>query len=160
MNRRDILIGIVVLAVLGGFLYYYQNRPAEETDMVVPETLSVQDELERKFGMDIPDDFERVELKDVSGGDSSGLATRKYEDGLFEHAVLADLPEPETGTFYEGWLVVSGDILSTGKFTEGKGGYMLEYTSNTDLIDHNQVVVTLEKVDDQLPEVHVLEGSF
>lgn len=160
MNRRDIVIGLAVLAVLGSFVYFRQRRVDEEDQLKVPQTLSIEDRLEDAFDMEVPEDVEKAELKDVSGGDASGLATRKYEAGRFTHTVLADLPELAAGSFYEGWLVSDSDVVSTGRLRVAKGGYLLEFTSTTDYSDYNEVVVTQEKKADQLPEDHVLEGNF
>lgn len=165
MNRRDIVIGLVILAALAGIIFWRQ-RGRKTEEFKVPETLSVEDKIEEQFDIQIPEDAERAELKDVSGGDSSGIATRKLENGMFEHSVLADLPEPPTGQFYEGWLVRGTEgsedysVLSTGSMEMAKGGWMISFKSSTDLTDHDNVVVTLEKKADKTPEKHILEGSF
>ena len=165
MKSRDIVIGIVVLLVIGGLLYLRQRNKAGD-EMKVPETLSVEESLEDKFKIQIPEDVDKAELKDVSGGSSSAIATRKYENNKFSHSVLADLPDPEQGSFYEGWLVRGEEgednfsVISTVKMSLAKGGYLLEFESNNDYSDYNKVVITLEKVADKLPEKHILEGSF
>lgn len=165
MNRRDIVIGILILALLGGVIYWRQrSQPSEE--MRVPETLSVEEQLEQRFGTEIPEDVEKAELRDVTGGASSAIATRKFENGVFTHSVLADLPDPQGGHFYEGWLVrgQEGDenfvVLSTGRMRIAKGGWVLDFQSNNNLSDYNNVVITLEEVADTTPETHILEGSF
>jgi hypothetical protein len=95
-----------------------------------------------------------------------GIATRKQENGTFIHVVLADLPDPEEGSFYEGWLVrgevgdTDFDFISTGKMILAKGGYLLEFESTTDYSDYPGVVITLEEAEDENPETHVLEGIF
>ncbi|MFV1917105.1 MAG: hypothetical protein ACC618_01280 [Patescibacteria group bacterium] len=165
MNRRDIVIGLVILAVLGGVIYF-RSRSETPEELQVPQTLSTEDTIEEKFGLQIPEDVDKTELKDVSGGTASALATRKFEADAFTHAVLADLPDPDPGTFYEGWLARGnqGDpdfnILSTGRMRIAKGGYLLEFQSSTDYSDHPNVVITQEEVADNVPEKHVLEGSF
>ena len=159
MERRDIVIGIIILAALAGFIYLRARRETKD-ELQVPQTLSIEDRLEQAFDFEIPEDVDKTELKDVTGGDASGIATRKYEGGQFTHAVLADLPDPETGTFYEGWLVKEESVISTGRFRIAKGGYLLEFQSSTNYSDYNDVVITLEKVADSTPEEHVLEGSF
>jgi hypothetical protein len=165
MNRRDIVIGLVILAVLAGIIFWRQRGRSEE-EFKVPETLSTEDQIEKKFDLEIPEDVEKTELKDVTGGDSSGIATRKFENGRFEHSVLADLPEPGAVQFYEGWLVGGEEgsedfsVLSTGRMSQAKGGWMLNFSSSVDLTDRNKVVITLEKVADTNPEKHILEGSF
>jgi len=165
MNRRDIVIGFVILAALAGFIYFRAKRETPQ-ELTVPQTLSTEDTLEKKFGLTLPENVDRAELKDLSGGDASGIATRKFENGTFTHTVLADLPDPEAGTFYEGWLVrgKQGDdnfaFISTGRMTLAKGGYILEFTSQTNYSDYSNVVVTSEKQADTTPETHILEGSF
>src|SRR3989344_4508717 len=129
MKRRDIVIGVVLLAVLAGALYI-RNRNRTQEEMVVPETLS------------------------------------SIEDDKFTHEVLADLPEPESGSSYLGWLVRGdeGDenysLISTGQMRIAKGGCVLDFKSNTDYSDHNKVIVTLDKTVDTKPEEYILEGSF
>ncbi len=160
MERRDIVIGVIILALLGAFIYFRQQRIDREEELKVPETLSVEDIIEESFKIEIPEDVEKAELKDVVGGDSSGIATRKFENGRFAHMVLADLPDPETGSYYEGWLVNGDSVISTGRMQIAKGGYLLEFSSDTDYSDHSEVVVTKEKIADKNPEEHILEGSF
>src|SRR3990167_6785957 len=134
MKRRDIVIGILILAIVGGVIYWRQRSlPSEE--MKVPETLSLEDTLEEKFKIEIPEDVDKAELKDVTGGSASAIAIRKFENNKFTHSILADLPDP-------------------------KAGWMLEFESSTDYSDYNKVVVTSEKVADKTPEKHILEGSF
>ncbi|MBI4157903.1 anti-sigma factor [Candidatus Woesebacteria bacterium] len=163
MNRRDIITGVIILVlVIGGFLWLRNRAPKEVT---APST-SNQENIERSFNLTIPDDVDTADLEDVSGGDGSAVATRKFENGTFTHMVLADLSDPAAGTFYEGWLVRGkmGDFdfayISTGKLRVAKGGFLLEFKSAVDYSNYNGVVVTLEKVNDKTPETHILEGSF
>nr|AQS34464.1 hypothetical protein [uncultured bacterium] len=162
---RNVVIGLIVLAGLGALIYWAVRSNKEEELTPVP-TPSVEERLEDSFKYQIPENFERAELRDVSGADGSGIATRNYEGGKFIHAVLADLPDPEAGTFYEGWLVRGKEAdenfayISTGRMTIAKGGYMLEFESSKDYSEYSGVVITLEKVNDQKPEKHILEGSF
>lgn len=167
MEKRDIAIGlgVVALVILGIFLW---SRGEKAPQIPPSPTISPEDRLERSFKYDIPEDHEKVALKDVSGGNGSGLATRNYEKGVFTHVVLADLPDPTppAGGFYEGWLTRGkpGDAnfayFSSGKMRIAKGGYLLEFQANKDYSDHKGVVITLEKIDDKKPEKHILEGSF
>lgn len=151
------------MAVVAGAIVWI--RRARTTPAPLP-TPSIEEKIERTFNLEIPDNLERADLRDVSGGTGSGIATRKYEGGRFTHAALADLSDPAVGYFYEGWLVrgKEGDanfaFISTGKMRVAKGGYLLEFNSSTDYSTYSGVVVTLERVDDKKPEAHILEGSF
>ena len=166
MNRRDIVIGLTVFALLGAFIYFRQKRIQDEERLRLPQTLSIEDRIEDAFKLEIPEDVDKAELKDVSGGNASGMATRKFEDEKFTHTVLADLPDPEEGSFYEGWLIRGEEgvddysFISTGKLKIAKGGYLLEFNSGNDFSDYSKVVVSLEKVADINPERQILEGEF
>jgi len=159
MNRRDIVIGLIILVLIVGIVYFIK-RP--KTSPVSTETPieTIEQKMEGTFKLNIPEDVDKVELKDISGGLGSGIATRKYENGKFEYTILADLPDPENGTFYEGWLIKDDQTISTGNMKIAKGGYLLNFISNKDYSDYKEVVVTLEKTDDQTPEERILEGTF
>ncbi|KKQ24958.1 MAG: hypothetical protein US62_C0036G0019 [Candidatus Woesebacteria bacterium GW2011_GWA1_37_8] len=165
MNRRDIVIGAVVLLAIAGLIYWRQVSKKVSTQ-TVPETLSVEDKIEDKFKYQIPDDVEKAELKDITGGDASAISTRKFENNKFTSTILADLPDPVPGSFYQGWLVKGEEgkddyaILSLGKLTVAKGGWMLDYSSTSNKTDYSKVLITLEKKFDTTPETKVLEGSF
>jgi len=162
---RNVVIGLLVLAGLG-VLIYWATRSKTTSEVTPTPTPGVEQRLQESFKYQIPENFERAELKDVTGGTASGIATRNYESGKFTHAILADLPDPKAGEFYEGWLVRGSEgeenfaSISTGRLSVAKGGYMLEFTSNRDYSDYSMVVVSLEKLNDQRPETYILEGSF
>ena len=158
---------IIALAVIiAGFYFLFLRKPEAPGLEVTENTPQITDEMKSSFGVLIDDNAEKTELVDVTGGMASAIATRIYENGVFTHAVLADLPDPTSGTFYEGWLVRGKagdsdfDFISTGKMQLAKGGYVLEFESQTDLSDYAGVVVTLETKLDDVPEEHILEGSF
>jgi hypothetical protein len=168
MNKRDIVIGIIVLAVLGGVIYLRSQKT--ESNLKVPEgqtqAASTEKSLEDKFKTTIPDDAPKAELKAVSGGDGSGIASKKEESGNYTVTVLADLPESSTGTYYQGWLVKGEEgeddynIVSAGRLTSAKGGYMLNFQSKTDYPDHKKVVISEEKPGSTKISKAVLEGNF
>jgi hypothetical protein len=164
MNRRDIVIGGVILLLLSGVIYWRQTTRPEETK--IPETLSVEDQLEEKFKFEIPEDVDKTELKDVAGVGATAIATRKYEDGKYTHTALVDIADPEVGTFYQGWIAKGEEgsddfsIVSTGKLKLAKGGWMIEFESSTDYSDYDKILITQEKFFDNNPEEKLLEGSF
>jgi len=79
---------------------------------------------------------------------------------------LADLPDPESGEFYQTWIQrgSEGDedysLVSVGKMTLAKGGWMLSYRSGSDYSDYSQVIISLEKTFDDSLENVVLEGNY
>ncbi len=168
-NRRDILIGAAILVIIILAIYLIRRPAIFNTVTVspVPSAISeFEQKLEDQFNIKVPDNVEKIELKDVTGGISQGIATRIYENNVFEHTVIADLTDPDSGYFYQGWLMRGnpGDTnfgyVSTGKLESEKGGYMVNIRVNKDLRDYKKVVVTLERVADNTPEKHILEGSF
>lgn len=163
MNKRDIVIGFIILAVVAGIIYFVR-RP-KVTPIVTP-TPSVEEQIESKFKTVIPEDTERAELRDTTGGTSSGIAARKFENEKFTLTVLADLPDPTSSEFYEVWLVrgKTGEtnyaIIALGSMQIAKGGYLLDYNINKDYSDYQQVVVSQETKLTNFPQKTILEGSF
>lgn len=164
MNRERWIGLAVVLIIVGGWLFFRSRQPSQEPASAEQEQAAEEkvSTFAEQLGVTIPEDVEKTALTDVTGGEAQGVATRDFDEGLFTHSVLASLPDPETGAFYEGWLVRPDpfDVVYTGKLRLVKGGWSLDYEAGEDLSDHNRVVVTLERVDDQQPEAHILEGSF
>ena len=167
MNRERWIGLAVVLLMVGGFLVLKNRQNVKPLDdkAVTGEGVEIEErasEFAKQMGITLPLDVQKAELKDVSGGTGSGLATRKFAGGEFSHSVLAALPDPEDGTWYEGWLVRSEpmNIVFTGRLRMAKGGWVLDYTGTQDLTDHGKVVVTRERVDDRKPETYLLEGNF
>jgi len=164
MNRRDIVIGGIILLLLAGVIYWRQTTGPNESK--VPETLSVEDQLEEQFKFDIPEDVDKTELKDVAGVGASAIATRDYKDGKYTHAALVDIADPALGSFYQGWIAKGEEgsddfsLVSTGQLKLVKGGWMIEFESSTDYSDHDKILITQEKTFDSTPEDKLLEGSF
>lgn len=166
MRTRDIIIGAIVLIVLiSGVLII---RRARNRSAVLPtSTPTIAERVQKSFnGLIIPSDRENVDLNDVTGGEGIGVASRKYSGGTFSLTIMADLPEPKSRYFYQGWIIRGnlGDndfsYVSVGSLRLAKGGFIADFSSAKDYSDFKKVVVTLEKVNDATPEGNVLEGSF
>lgn len=164
MNRTDIVIGFAILVVLvGGFLVLKsQSTPSLENIPYPSSTpVSIQSKIESQFNVNIPADVQKAELKDTTGGTASAIATRDYKNNTYSLTILADLPDPASGEFYQAWIYTDIDKpVSLGKLSIAKGGWMFEYQSKNDYSKDNNVLITLEKTFDQTPETHILEGSF
>lgn len=172
-------IGGVILLLLAGWLMV--KSPSKEGD-INPEDILIQEvemgnQLEETGLSLLEQEQARTEietvlqdleaestiLQDVLKGSSFGTAYRVYKDGKFYHkAVLKDLPYPEKGFFYEGWLVdPSGNYFSTGRVLPEETQGLLYYQSPEDKTGFTQVVITLEAEDSNpAPDKHVLEGKF
>jgi len=166
MNRRDIVIGVGVLLLIGGLVFYWRQKSTKKEQIVVPAVQSVQDKIEEKFKYQIPENVDKAELKDVTGGNASAIATREYQNQKYSSTFLADLPDPEAGTFYQAWLVKGTQgqegysIVSLGKLVIAKGGWMIDFSSQKDYTSYDKVMVTKETIFDNTFEKTVLEGSF
>lgn len=159
MNRRDIVIGLLILAALA-FAIYFIRKPSQPGIGPSP-TPSVEENLEEKFKMQIPESGQKTELRDVSGGNASAIAVRDFQNNKFTLSILADLPEPPSGEVYEAWLEEGEQTpVLLGRLQVAKGGYLIDYQSSKDYTNFNKLVLTMEKVLDQKIETRILEGSF
>ncbi len=140
-----------------------------EEEIIALEEMGIADESieawidEQKSMGPGPFDFSG-ELADVSGGIATGTVGAYYEEGGYMlFAEFKDLPHPEEGFFYEGWIVRNSplSVLSTGKAVRSLGDYHNNFTSSENLLDHDFYVLTLEP-DDGNPEPadHILEGTM
>lgn len=105
-----------------------------------------------------------ADLIDVSGGDATGIAKAGFVNQTYNlSASFANLPDPEQGYFYEGWVVRKEpfDFISTGEAEKLGGVYSNLYKSETNLMDYDFYVLTIEPDDnDPAPAGHILEGTL
>ena len=165
MRARDIVTGFIVLIVLiAGVLWFknLKNRKVVTVPTPTPTpTSTIEKQITGKFGdLKIPANADKADLMDVSGGVGLGEAVRIYQNGKFSLTILADLPDPKTGYFYQGWIVNGTTYLSLGELRVAKGGYLVDFISTTNYSNVKNVVVTLERVFNNVPETRILEGSF
>lgn len=145
MKTKDIVIGLVVVTVIVVTGLIIKNNRDSKLQESLENIPSVEEKIEEKFGgLIVPDDVEKVELNDVSGGTGYGIATRTE--------ILADLPELSNGKTYQAWLEKDGEKILLGSLRVAKGGYLLEYNS-AKFPGYNKVIITLDKI-------NILEGSF
>jgi hypothetical protein len=109
----------------------------------------------------------KSDLIDITGGESSGTVFAQWIEESSEYHLLSassNLPFPEDGFFYEGWIVHkdSLDILSTGMLKLGElATWKNDFKSTENLIDYESYVITLEPDDDDpAPAEHILEGEM
>lgn len=164
--RNDIVIGFIILVVLLGGAYLLR-RPSTPTQApsVSNEIEEVERDIFEKFNVDIPEDVEKTVLSDVTGGNSSAVATKQDTDGQFIYTILADLPDLQSRNFY-GWFVPLEDgkldyeRALVGGMRQAKGGWLLELESSKDVGSDARVIVSTAKTANNTPEDVVLEGSF
>lgn len=152
-NRKDVVTGlIVILLIIGGaYLYKYLKKPRTQTPTPSPASIEIRKDFSDSFKINIPDNVNTIELKDITGGDSRGIAT--------DSEILVDAADPNLGYYYEAWLESSDKLVSLGKLKVAKGGWLIEYDKSKNL-NSTKVVISIEKVNDNKIEKRILEGSF
>lgn len=155
-NRRDVITGLVIVVVVIAGALLYRNlrnrRNLQSTPAPIPTSNEVKNEIQEMFKYEISDDVDYTDLRDVSGGDGKGIAT--------SNEILADLGEPESRYFYQGWLEDNtGRVVSLGKLTSAKGGWLISY-NGAQYPEYKKIVVSLEQKLDNTMEKRILEGSF
>lgn len=151
-SKKDVAIGFIIIAVaIGGAYLFKKWRTPKVSVTPTPVSIGFQKELEDKFRIDIPDTENNTELKDVAGKNSRGIATDKE--------ILADIEDPASGYFYQGWLEKNDLLVSLGKLQIAKGGWLLEFNKSK-LPDAEKIIVSLENKFDDRIEKRILEGSF
>lgn len=150
-NRKDVITGFLIIFVLiASYFIYKKVKTPKVLPTSTPVSVEYRQDFEDSFRIDLPEDENIIELKDVSGGDSRGVATKSE--------ILVDANDPENGYFYQGWADIDGKLTSLGILTTAKGGWLLDF--NSSLEGASRIIVSLEtKLDDAL-EKKILEGSF
>lgn len=164
---KKLIVSGVALAVVAGFASYWLLVRTEPAGAPVSDKneSSVTDNSSKVSEPAEPaPPTEETTLAAVGAYRGDGQATRTTE-GEYIHTVTASLDDPADGKFYEGWIVVDAEnFISTGKLTqEAPGQWSLTYRSERDLASYSTVVITEETEAnglDNVPEAHVLEGSF
>ncbi len=174
-----LVTGLVVIAIGGLFalgIWWFRFRIKPTADVPVtntianvmsPTSVSAADLASTAAGT-----AREAVLRDVSGGSSTGTATRATADGQFSVALKASLPEIDREKeLYEAWLVrqVPYDFFSLGEIvTNDDDEWVLEWQATSlasnvagKFDGYTRVVVTREAKDGNPdPSGHVLRGEF
>ena len=149
MKMRNLVIGFIFLVGIVAAILIIKGK-AKVNSLVVPTaptvTPSIQQKLQSKFqNLIIPTGGDQIDLTDVSGGSSMGIATR--------NEIIADLPTLTKGQFYQAYLAnTSGKTVLLGTLVNKKGGWILDYDSSK--------FPGYEKILILQGSTHILEGSF
>ncbi|HTK03231.1 MAG TPA: hypothetical protein VL401_00485 [Alphaproteobacteria bacterium] len=145
MKRREVIIALIIFIILVTAVVLIKKSLNKKLLVTPVATPSIQQRIDDNFpGLVIPNDIEKAELKDVSGGDNMGIATRTE--------ILANLPDLKSGQYYQVWLSNGVKQILLGNMRIAKAGWLLEYKSS-DYPGYNKIIVTLNNTP-------VLEGSF
>lgn len=152
-NRKDIITGFIIIVLIIAGVYLFKYLKKEKTIQVTPSPASYEfkKDFSDSFKINIPDNVNAIELNDISGGDTRGIAT--------ENEVLVDANDPENSYFYEAWLEKDGKQVSLGKLQMAKGGWLLSYDKSK-YVGYKKIIISLEKTNDNKIEKRILEGSF
>ena len=155
-------IGIIVL--LAGGVYLYQtkvnNRPTSSHEssshQMVPPGI--------RGGSNDP--IENTNLSPLPPHTGSASATRVYKDNKFTFTITANTSAPAEGNHYMGWIykdTQNPEYIPLGVLEKMDEEYMLEYTSDQDYMEYNQVVISEEPTpssSDKAPQNHLFHGNF
>lgn len=147
MTIKKIIIGFVALVlIIAGVIFIIQRNSKEKLNKNIPlQTPSVESKLEAKFnGLKIPDDTEKIELKNVSSVGGMGIATK--------NEIFADLPELGKNEAYKVLLGNGTKTIFLGILKESKGGWILEYDLSK-YTGFNKIIIANGTK-------NILEGSF
>lgn len=146
MKSRDFIIGFIVLVILVAGVLWISKYKNKATSNLPIETPNITSKIEKAFpNLVIPQGVERAELSDVNGGELVGVATRTE--------IIANLPAPSTGKYYQGWLEnKDGKTVLIGNFKASKSGWILSYDAKK-YSGYDKVIV-------KQGDVRLLEGSF
>lgn len=166
-NWLTVAAVVIVIGGLGLFLYRQSQQVTQEEPEVNQEQVQADqraDQLVDELDLEIPENAQRLNLRDVTGGSGAGVVTRQTDDASEEvdQALLVALPDPEPDTFYEAYAVSAEDeTLYLGKLSSVKGGWRLDYQLNPEEAERYSIIrITQETSDDQVPETVILEGEF
>lgn len=146
MKSRDVLIGFIALVILiGGVVWLYRNRNTASSEVPIA-TPDIVERINTAFpGLNIPEGTSRANLKDVSGGESVGVATKTE--------IVANLPTPQTGQSYKAVLEnPEGKTITLGTMRISKSGWIIGYDASK--------YPGYDKVTIFSGETKLLEGSF
>lgn len=100
-------------------------------------------------------------MRDVKADDGKAVAkiTRSFGGGLYILNVEATLPDP-VNTNYQLFLVGGGEVVPIEYLRGSKTAWSLNLRMKDNYSDYDGVWITLERTKDDLPEEHIMEGSF
>ncbi len=173
-TRRKIpLFSVIVMMVLLGIVLVvyllsqrsFDNQPRTENPIPV-SSLPIESSTSTIFGTQT---VNLVAIQDASPS-GFGYANRNITSYNILHHVLAVLPKPPQGTFYEAWLIRNpNENFSLGRlYRSEEGQYLLTsdwvYFPNelpfSSFEDFPKIVVSLETSEDDVIERRLLVGQF
>lgn len=164
-SRLDIggsVVDSTVSDVLSGSVLSIPVDDAIVLDEEVTEEANIAQDT---TAVEVANDASEIALTAIGDFRGSATASSQFSEVGFQHVVVATLPDPPVGYYYEGWLIRSKpfDFFSTGRLIQHADDlkWYLVWEDTEDKRDYRKVVVTLEPDDGNIaPADHVLEGVF
>lgn len=162
-----VIIIVLIFLLAGGILAYFwlqQPKPEPTPKVSFPATTAQP----TKVPVTPYVGTQTITLRDITGGSSSGTATRTLTVNSAAHSVSTSLPDPGND-FYQAWVSKPGGRqILLGRLTKSdEGEYKLESKydfpqSRTATFEElsNTVIISLEKVDDDQMETIIFQGEF
>ncbi len=151
------LLPIILVSVLGLYLgmKWWNSQTANMPQPALTEGLSVDERGEsllKQFGLNKD---RSAQLK----GTGEGYGVVRWSEDKKSMTVVADLPLLSRGV-YQVWSKDAQNVLTKlGTMRYSKGGYVLDYSSKTNLPSTLSVVVSKEMKNDGNLEEKVLDGE-
>lgn len=122
------------------------------------EPVSVGNTKVSEEGVDLT--TQTATFRDVKyDGSAKANATRSFGGGTYILTVEATLPDP-VNTHYQVWLASDIGFLPIDYMTGSKNSWSLNLRDSDKYSKYDGIWITLERTKDEIPEEHVLEGSF
>lgn len=103
---------------------------------------------------------QKATLADVKyGGRARATATRSFGGGTYILTVDGTLPDPKNVS-YQVWVVGGGEVVPIDYMRGEKTKWDLSVRTSDEFSNYDEIWITLERTKDEIPEEHVMEGSF
>jgi hypothetical protein len=152
MNTKRAALGVVILVIIIVAILVARDLLRPKTVISPTSTPTIEQTSSKFNGLTIPLGATTADLKNVAGGQSTGIAFFEKTNGTYTYTVAAELPAPSSGS-YQAYLTDGKTNILMGTLTVGKGGYIVNYSSTKDLSNYKTVFVNLGTK-------RILEGSF
>jgi len=165
---KIILRVLVFLVIIVGVFYFAKLRfnPSGEggSSTILREAprgltpVEVDGSVDDLGGVDLT--TQQATFEDVRyDGQAKATATRSFGGGTYILSVEATLPDP-VNVPYQVWLVGGGKAVPVDYMNGSKTAWSLTLRSTDKYSQYDGIWITLERTKDNLPEEHVMEGSF
>ncbi|OGD92401.1 hypothetical protein A2697_00235 [Candidatus Curtissbacteria bacterium RIFCSPHIGHO2_01_FULL_41_44] len=165
---KNILRFLIILVLIGFFGFFVKNQfggiSSGGSSIALTEAprglKPVRVDNTRITGEGINLTNQQARFRDVKyDGEGEATATRSFGGGVYILSVKATLPDPKN-TYYQVWLANGDNIVPVDYMRGSKNTWSLTLRDKDKYSSYGGIWITLERTKDEIPEEHVLEGSF